>query len=168
MKIPDLAHGGYFIEHSKIDGVSPRYAKNTLVQFGANAFLRDIFRKETTLLPDIYYLGLTNASYTFDGTTLAGLHAGEPVGNGYARQAIDRNTTDWTVQEVNGVEQVLSKICTFVASADWTQTWLRMFLCDASAGTVGNVISLSGPAPAARTVLNGNGPEIQYTYFMRG
>lgn len=161
----EALRGGYFVEY--ING-KPRLQKNTLVANGASWFLRDIFRKETTLLPDTFYLGLTNASYTFDSTTLSDLAAGEPSGHGYARQAINRNTSDWTVSEVNGVIQALSKTCTFTASSDWTSTWLRFFLCDASSGTVGNVISVSGPAPSARTVLSGAGPSVAYTYYLRG
>lgn len=174
--IRDLRSGGYFIEHprnvggkvagSKVKG--PHYVKNTLVANGANWFLRTMFRGEA-VLPATYYLGLTNASYTFDGATLAGLAAGEPVANGYARQALNKNTTDWTVQEVNGIYQALSKMCSFTCTtAPWTVQWLRMFLCDASAGTSGNVIAVSGPAPAPRNVIVGGGPEIQYAFYLRG
>lgn len=159
-------NGGYF-ELVDADGNVIYRKKNTLVANGASWFLRTVFRGEA-VLPATYYLGLTNAGYTFDGATLAALAAGEPVGNGYARQALVKNTTDWTVQEVNGVMQALSKIATFTASADWTAQWLRMFICDASAGTVGNVVSVSGPAPALRTVLNGQGPSVRYSYYLRG
>ena len=165
MRIRDLRSGGYFIEHQ---GNARKFHKNTWVKDGATWLLRDVFRKETTLFPDIFYLGLSNAAYTFDTATLVALNAGEPAGNGYARQAINRNTVDWTVQEVNGVMQILSKIVTFTASADWDKTWLRAFLCNQAAGTAGNVIAVSGPAPAARTVLSGNGPQLQYTFFLRG
>lgn len=166
MHIRDLRSGGYFIEHRADD--EPIYHKNTLVANGASWFLRTMFRGEA-VLPATYYLGLTNASYTFDGATLAGLAAGEPVGNGYARQALNKNTTDWTVQEVNGIMQALSKIVAFTCTgAPWTVAWLRMFICDASAGTVGNVVSVSGPAPGPRTVLVGGGPSVQYAYYLRG
>lgn len=156
--------GGYFIEHTP-KGLL--YHKNTLVATGASWFLRTMFRGEA-VLPATYYVGLTNAAYTFDGATLATMAAGEPVGNGYARQALEKNTTDWTVQEVSGVMQALSKIVQFTATALWTQNWQRAFLCDAAAGTVGNVIAVSGPTPVARTVNTGQGPAVQYTYYLRG
>lgn len=157
-------HGGYFIEH--VAGRAGKPIKNTLLQTGASWFLRTMFRGEA-VLPATYYLGLTNATYTFT-STLAVLAAGEPAGNGYARQPLVKNTTDWTVQSVNGVMQALSKICLFTASADWDKTWQRMFICDVVNGTAGNVIAVSGPAPTPRTVLNGQGPSIQYQYFLRG
>lgn len=166
----EALQGGYFAEYVKNKGkfVYKQRTKNTLVSTGANWFLRDIFRKETTLLPNTFYLGLTSAAYTFDTATLAAINAGEPVGHGYARQAINRDTVDWTVSEVNGVMMAQSKVVTFTASSDWASTWLRMFICDQAAGTAGFVISLSGPAPAARTVLSGSGPSVSYQYFLRG
>lgn len=166
MRIRDLRSGGYFTEHQP--GGEKIELKNTLVANGASWFLRTIFRGEA-VLPATYYLGLTNAAYSFDGTTLASLAAGEPVANGYARQALVKNTTDWTVQEVNGVMQALSKIVNFTCTtAPWTIDWLRMFICDASAGTSGNVISVSGPAPGPRHVIVGAGPAIDYAYYLRG
>lgn len=166
MRIRDLRNGGYFVEH--VEGKEPLHIKNTLVAQGAQWFLRTMFRGEA-VLPATYYLGLTNSSYTFDTATLALMAAGEPVANGYARQALNKNTTDWTVQEVNGVYQALSKIVTFTCTtAPWTVNWLRMFLCDAAAGTAGNVVAVSGPAPAARVVNVGAGPSIQYQFYLRG
>lgn len=168
MHSPEMAalQGGYFTEFVK--GKEQPRIKNTLVATGALWFLRDIFRKETTLLPDIYYIGLTGASYTFDGATLTSLAALEPSGHGYARIALNRDTTDWSVQEVNGVMQALSKIVTFTASSDWDKTWLRAFICNVASGTSGSVIAVSGPAPAARTVLSGAGPSMRYEYYLRG
>lgn len=158
--------GGYFhfIEDNKL-----RIVKNTLVKTGAEWILRDIFRNETGLWPANMYMGLTSAGYSFDGTTLAGLAAGEPVGNGYARQLITRANVDWTVTEVNGAMQALSKIVTFTCSvANWTQNYQRAFLCDAAAGGVGNVMAVSGPTPAPRIVTPGNGPSSRYEFWLRG
>lgn len=166
MKIRDLKNGGYFQEFD-VDGKPlGEPIKNTLLQTGASWFLRTMFRGEA-VLPATYYLGLTNVAYTFT-SSLADINVGEPAGHGYARQPLVKNTVDWTVQSVNGVMQALSKVAAFTASSDWDKTWNRMFICDVSAGTAGNVLSLSGPAPAPRTVLNGQGPSIQYQYFLRG
>lgn len=152
--------GGYF----NIDGEE---YKNTLVAVGCTRFLRSMFRGENTL-PTNFYVGLTNASYDFDTTTIADLAVGEPVGNGYARQPVVRNTTDWVVQEVNGIIQAQSKTVTFTASADWDKTWRRAFLCDIASGTSGNLYAVSGPTPAARTVLLDNGPLVTYEFWLRG
>jgi hypothetical protein len=140
---------------------------NTIVKDGATLMLRSLFRGEATM-PAAFYLGLTSASYTFDDATLADMAVLEPAGNGYARQLLTRNTTDWTVQEVNGVLQAVSKIVAFTASANWDKVWDRMFLCDAASGTSGNVYSVSGPAPSPRTVLSGAGPSIRYEFWLRG
>lgn len=156
--------GGYYVEI--LENGEEIYHKNGLVANGASWFLRTVFRGEA-VLPATYYLGLTNVNGTFDGATLAALAAGEPVGNGYARQALTKNTVDWTVQEVNGAMQALSKIVTFTATAPWTQTWQYMFIADVAAGA-GNLISISGPAPSPRTVLTGQGPSIRYEYWLRG
>lgn len=134
---------------------------------GSTLIFRSVFRGEA-VLPAIWYLGLTNASYTFDGVTLAELAAGEPVGNGYARQVLNQDTSDWTISEVNGVIQVQSKTVIFTASANWDKSYSRMFLCDASAGTAGIVYAVSGPTPAPRTVLLGAGPSVSYQFFLRG
>lgn len=159
-----IIQGGHFVEW--VDGKPLPPLKNTLLRTGASFFLRTIFRGEA-VLPATYYLGLTNIAGGWL-STLADIAVGEPVGNGYARQALVKNTVDWTVQEVNGFMQALSKIDVFTASANWDKQWNRMFICDQAAGTAGNVFSLSGPAPALRTVLTGQGPSIQYEYFLRG
>ena len=163
----EALQGGYFVEYVK-NKKQPR-VKNTLVKYGAQSFLQTVFQALTPLAGTLY-LGLTNAAYTFDqAALLTALNAGEPVGNGYARQALIRDNTHWTVSEVNGVMMVQSVIVNFTCTgAPWTQNWLRMFICDAAAGTAGNVVSLSGAAPAPRVVNVGAGPAIQYEYFLRG
>lgn len=166
MRIRDIKNGGYFTEHFP-DG-DKLEIKNTLVATGASWFLRTMFRGEA-VLPATYYMGLTNSAYTFDTATLVLMAAGEPVGNGYARQPLVKNTVDWTVSEINGVMQALSKNVTFACTgAPWTQNWVRAFLCDQAAGTAGNVISVSGPTPSPRSVLVGQGPTLNYTYYLRG
>lgn len=139
----------------------------TMVAFGATTFFRSLFRGEN-VMPASFYLGLTNVDYTFDGTTLANLAAGEPVGNGYARQQLQRNTVDWSVDEINGFIRVQSKVVIFTASTDWDKSWTRAFICDVSAGTGGNIYGVSGPAPSPRTVLAGVGPSVNYSFWLRG
>lgn len=157
--------GGYYVEI--LPNGKKVYHKNGLTALGAGWFLRTVFRGEA-VLPATYYLGLSSVTGTFDGVTLTALAAGEPVGNGYARQALVKNTVDWTVQEVNGAIQALSKAVIFTATGNWTANWQYMFLCDAAAGGAGNVVSLSGPAPSPRTVLTGQGPTVRYEYWLRG
>lgn len=163
---------GIFIEHEFDLRRASRPAKqiempNTLLRTGATWMLQTVFQG-LAVTPVTYYLGLTSAGYSWT-STLAALAAGEPVGNGYARQALTKNNVDFTVQEVNGVMQVISKLVTFTcAGAQWTQNWQRGFICDAAAGTVGDVVAVSGPAPTARVVGVGQGPTMQYTGYLRG
>lgn len=159
--------GGYFVEHVQKKRL---YHKNTLVKYGAQAILQTVFQG-AAVFAATWYIGLTNANYTFDAAgLLATLAAGEPVANGYARIALAQSNVGWpTVSEVNGVMMVLSKQCNFVCTtAPWTINWTRAFLCDAAAGGAGNVIAVSGPTPAPRTVNVGAGPSIQYSHFLRG
>jgi hypothetical protein len=125
------------------------------------------FRGED-VMPASLFMGLTNVGGSFDDVTLADLAAGEPVGNGYARQELVTGTSDWTVDEVNGVIRVISKTVEFTASANWDKAWDRMFLCTVLDGTSGDVFAISGPAPAPRTVLSGAGPSINYEFWLRG
>ena len=156
--------GGYFVEITP-DG-DEIYHKNGLVANGASWFLRTVFRGEA-VLPANYFLGLSSVTGTFDGATLAAMAAGEPVGNGYARQQLTKNTVDWSVAEANGAMQAQSKIVTFTATALWTQNWQYMFIADVAAGA-GNLVSISGPAPSPRVVNNGQGPSCRYEYWLRG
>lgn len=158
--------GGYFQILDK-NGEVAHEIKNGLTVYGGTQLLQSFFQKTVIGVADLY-LGLTNEDYTFDGTTLAALAAGEPAGNGYARQALVLSNAGWVISEVNGVLQCQSAICTFTASADWSSQWQRMFLCDANAGTAGNVIAVSGPAPNLVQTLNGAGPSMRYVHYLRG
>lgn len=170
MDAQSALEGGYFVEYVRCKGkmVESIRHKNTLTATGAGWLLRSFFRGEA-LAPATFYMGLTNAAYTFDSNTLASIAAGEPVGNGYARQALVKNTTDWSVQELGtNIMQVLSKLVTFTCStAPWTQNWVRGFICDAAAGTAGNVLAVSGPAPSPRVVAVGAGPSLNYQFYLR-
>jgi len=141
--------------------------KNTLVSDGASYFLRTLFRAEA-VLPANFYIGLTNANPGFDLSTLVAIAAGEPnTAQGYARQPAVRNTTDWTVTEINGAWRARSKLVTFTASGTYSIDWVRLFLCNLVSGTGGNVFSLSAPAIAPNHVLVGGGPSVVYDFWMR-
>lgn len=157
-------YGIFEINKSREDAV---IINNTIVSDGAQRYLQNLFQAGATL-PGTFYIGLTNASYTFDTASLAAVAAGEPVGNGYARQAAVRNTSDWDVSEIGGFWRAKSKQLVYTASADWTNPWSRAFLCNAASGTSGNVFALSGPTVAPRVVLNGAPPSISYEFWVRG
>ena len=139
--------------------------RNSLLSSGAEYFLRTVFRGEA-ILPANFYIGLTSAHPGFVAT-LASLAAGEPTTGGYARIAAARGTSDWTVTFINGAWRARSKLCVFTASGDWVTVWRRVFLCDASSGTVGNAFALSGPAEEDQLVLSGAPPSVVYDLWMR-
>lgn len=138
---------------------------NTIVEDGADKFLRSMFRAEATL-PAAFYLGLTASTYAFDDADLVDIEAEEPVGNGYARQTLTRNTSDWGEPTLeNNAKRILSKSVTFTASSAWNVAWTRMFLANVASGA-GNVFALSG-ALSPQTVLAGAGPTLRYEFWMR-
>lgn len=138
---------------------------NTIVEDGADKILRSVCRGEATL-PAAFYMGLTNAAYEFDDADLDDIEAGEPVGNGYARQVLTRNTTDWNAPSLeNNAMRCVSKSVTFTASAEWNVAWTRMFLANVASGA-GNVFALSG-ALSPQTVLAGAGPTLRYELWCR-
>lgn len=139
--------------------------QNTIVEDGADKILRSVFRAEATL-PVAFYMGLTNATYAFDDADLTDIEVGEPVGNGYARQTLTRNTSDWGAPSLeNNAMRIVSKSVTFTASAAWDKTWTRMFLANVANGA-GNVFALSG-ALSPQTVLSGAGPTLRYEWWAR-
>lgn len=138
---------------------------NTIVEDGASRILRSVFRAEATL-PAAFYLGLTNADYDFDDADLTDIEVGEPVGNGYARQTLTRDTTDWALPTLeNNAFRVVSKSVTFTASSAWDKTWTRMFLANVAMGA-GNVFALSGVL-SPQTVLAGAGPTLRWEMWCR-
>lgn len=142
--------------------------RNTIIGQGASLMLRAIFRGEA-VLPADYYIGLTNVNVAFsDAVALATAAGAEPSGHGYARQAAAQDTTDWTVEVVNGIYRARSKSVAFTASSDWATPWSRMFVCDASSGTTGNVFAISGPLSSPANVLNGAGPTVEYIFNIEG
>ncbi|HMD82453.1 MAG TPA: hypothetical protein VKE92_14150 [Anaerolineales bacterium] len=162
---PEQNIGGCFVLIDPKTGRELEEIANTIVGDGADAFLRSLFRGEATA-PATYYLGLTNASYTFASATLTAIAAGEPSGNGYARQALVKNTSDWAVSAVNNQYKAESISVTFTASGTWSPNWTRMFLCNASSGTSGIVFALSG-ARSAQVVQSGQGPTLKYRFWLR-
>lgn len=160
----EMFTGNFIINEGQAD---EEHVRNTIVSDGAQRYLQALFQAGATL-PANFYVGLTNATYTFDTATLALIAAGEPVGNGYARQAAVRNGSDWDVSEIGGFWRAKSKQLVFTASADWTAAWSRMFLCNLVSGTGGNVFALSAPTVAPRVVLNGAPPTVSYEFWVRG
>jgi hypothetical protein len=145
---------------------SPLVVPNTVVKDGAELFLQTLFQAQA-VLPASFWLGLTNVDYTYDDAVLSDIAAGEPVGNGYARQELVRGTGDWDVSEVNSLMRARSKIVEFTASANWDKAWNRMFLCSVETGTAGVIFAFSAKTEDDQTVVSGDGPALRYEFWNR-
>lgn len=155
--------GGYFV--ITIDGKSIRQ-KNTLVTYGAQAILMNDFQADASMMPASFYLGLTGSGYEFD-SDLPDISNGEPVGNGYVRQALSRDAGTWTVSLENGIWRVQSTPIQFAATGQWTKTWMRAFLATTVDNT-GHLFCISGPlANGQQTTTTANPPLIAYEYWVR-
>lgn len=139
---------------------------NTMTKDGAALFLQSLFCAGD-VLPASYYLGVCNCEYSFD-TTLVDVAATEPSGNGYARVAIARDNTHWTLTKQNNYYMAESARATFTATADWDKPWRQMFLCDAAAGTSGHLIAVSARWDDDIYVEAGVPPVAWYRFYLRG
>ena len=88
--------------------------ENALADEGERDILGVYYRAETA--PTEFYIGLVNGAPS-ESTTLSTL-SGEPSGNGYSRQLVERSSVGFPTvqQDVNGDWQVVSKTVTFAAS----------------------------------------------------
>lgn len=138
---------------------------NAILTDGVEYFLRTVFRGEA-ILPANYYIGLTSAAGDFN-VTFATIAAGEPVGNGYARQAAARGTVDWTVTKVGNTWKAASKLVTFTSTGVYTVDWKRLFLSDQAAGSAGKIFALGNPLLVPQHTINADNPKAVYEFWMR-
>lgn len=103
-------------------------------------FFCDVIFNETQSVPAAYYLGLDNRASLAEADTLASL-SGEPSGNGYARQPVNSDDTDFTVSQESGDFQAKTKTVTFTASGGSIGPVTKMFLCTVVSGTEGVLIA---------------------------
>lgn len=143
---------------------------NNLLDQGEEAFLKMIAQdaQGDVAAAANFYVGLMGDTFAED-TTLATL-AGEPaVANGYARKAVARTAGGWpTVGVVNGLWRIASGTLTWTgAGGSFSAAIRRAFLCNAAAGTVGKIFSVSGAFPSAITVLDAMALPLRYELFAR-
>jgi hypothetical protein len=110
--------------------------KNVLHVQGQALFLGCMFKNVT--VPNLYYVGLDSRSTITASQTLANL-TGEPTVPGYSRQPLTR-TTDFELIVDTSSAKARSATVSFTASAT-SYTASDMFLCTASSGTNGLLIS---------------------------
>jgi hypothetical protein len=106
---------------------------------GAEAFLKTYFQGTTVAQRTTWYMGLGYDTLV-KGDSIAQI-AGEPSGNGYARQAFTANPTNCPVAADGTMYQVLFAEQTFTASGGAWSTVNLWFLCTVVSGSSGLLIA---------------------------
>lgn len=134
--------------------------RNLLHDEGEEAILGAAYTEGYTV-PAAYYIGLDDRASIAEGDSLTDL-VGEPAVGGYARQAVNSDATDWTLEQDAGDWQVVSKTVTFTPSGASYPAVLNMFLCDVATGTSGK-LHASVALSQERTVLDGDSLQTDIT-----
>lgn len=132
--------GIWEIEHRDKDGnvIWSDVIENALADEGENNILDAYFRGQNA--PSTFYLALFNDT-PVETDTMADLQ-GEPSGNGYARQELERNTTGWPTLELDsGDYMVTSKQANFSASGGSWGPVTYMVLTTTASGTSGKLLA---------------------------
>ena len=131
---------------------------------GGEEWLCKVAFSEAATVPVNFYIGLDNRTSAAEADTLASL-SGEPSGNGYSRQAVASNATDWTVSQDGGSGdwQALSKTVTFTASGGSIGPVKQMFLATSSDGS--GVLICTRPLSQTRTLADGE--SLQCSMYIR-
>ena len=152
-------HGHFEIKHFDKNGklIYRDEGPNSLADEGETAMLDLFFRAGTA--PTAFQLALFNDT-PVDTDTVAGL-TGEPSTNGYARQDLARNSTDWpTLALDSGDFMVTSKAVTFTATGGpWGPvTYVVLIATISAAAKLCAYKALS----QSRTVADGESIEVIY------
>ena len=124
-------------------------------------FVCQVVFSEAQSVPAAYYLGLDNRTSLAEADALTSL-SGEPTGNGYARQAVNSDATDWTVSQNAGDYQAKSKTVTFNATGGSWGPVSKLFLCTVGTGTAGKLVC-SLALSQSRTLQNGESLQADMT-----
>lgn len=137
---------------------------NTIVEEGAEAYLARMF--QGTALTG-FFVGLCN-QVPAHADQLADITSEPTIGvNGYARQALAQNGTDWpTVDTANEESYALSKQVDFTASGgDFDAAISRMFLASVVSGA-GILYAYSAALATPVTIASGTTWSAQYQFFL--
>ncbi len=139
-------------------------AHNVLGNDGQQHFL-DVYLRAASGVTN-FYLGLTDSTTTCSIakadtlTTVVGY--GEPSGNGYARQLIERSATGWpTLALDSGDYMATSSVETFTASGGSIGPVYCAFVTDVVSGTAGKHISFAALS-TGRTLASGESLQVTY------
>lgn len=155
--------GWWKIEHFDRDGnhIWGEEGPNLIHDEGEEFMIKVCFT-EVVSVPAAYYLGLDARTTLAEVDTLASL-VDEPSGDGYARQAINSDGTDWTAQKDagSGDWEAESKECSFTASGGNWGAVTKAFLATSSDGS-GKLIA-SKALSQSRTVNDGETLKVTFT-----
>lgn len=112
-----------------------------MLQDEGELFILEVVFTQGASVPAAYYLGLDDRPTLTETDTLATVAATEPVGDGYARQAVNSDAVDWTITQDAGDYQAASKTVTFTAAGGTIGPVKNLFLCNVASGTVGSLIA---------------------------
>jgi hypothetical protein len=141
---------------------------NLVTTAGAQEYLRMIFQDVTVIAGGAnWYVGMMDQAPALS-TLLSDLSTEPTVTNGYARQPLVRNATDWPTQlTINGRETIRSVVMSFTASGgDFSAAFSRFFLTDQASGTAGVLYAVSGPRDSALLVLDGETVQVGYRTYL--
>lgn len=116
--------------------------------------LESVLRNDQADLGGGFFVGLCSNETVSRETTLADLV--EVTGDGYSRQALQRNGTDWNESaEQPDCLSLRSKEVSFSASGKWSP-FTRLFLCTSASGTSGKLLAITTPLAKAVELDDGN------------
>ena len=138
---------------------------NTIVEEGAEAYLARIFQGSAITG---FFVGLCDQG-PIHTDTLASITSEPTIGvNGYARQALAQNGTDWPViSTVNEESFIESKQVDFTAAGgDFDNAHSRLFLGSVLTGTAGLLYAYSAALQVAVAVLDTETFSAKYRMFL--
>lgn len=133
--------------------------RNSLTQQGEESILESFFRGATSYTPTNFYIRLCNYSPLITDTLLT--LSGEPTGNGYTPQLVERSSVGFPTKDINddGNYRLTSKVLTFTASGGSIGPITNAFLATTSDNS-GKLISFRA-LKMQRTVVDGDAITIE-------
>ena len=132
---------------------------NAVTQQGEEALLETFFRGNATFNPTEFYVRLCNSTPTVTDTLVT--IVGEPSGNGYTPQLVEKSTIGFPTKEIDsGAYRLVSKTVSFAASGGSIGPVTTAYLATTSDNT-GRFIAFRALS-LARTVLDTDTMTIQF------
>lgn len=149
---------------------SPLIVPNLITRAGAIAILQSIFQNaaDGSIWTDSsgdFWIGLCDEPADKE-KTMASLTT-EPVGNGYARQAVPRTVVDWTPVTAINAEGMESAVVTFTAAGGDFTTISRVFLSGENTQDGSGVLfAFSGALPQPIIIADTESRDVSYRFFL--